>query len=458
MQNPRVLIIDDERNFREFLGEALESEGYQVSHAATARAGLALARRDPPQVVLLDQNLPDGSGLNLLPELRSQSVNPVVIVITAFPQYPYAVEAVKAGAFHYLSKPFEFGGLLEILREAAVVTREGTDDMQEDALAELVGTSPRMIELKHRVTRLARSPVETILLRGESGTGKELVARAIHALSTRGQRRMLAVNCAALSETLLFTELFGHEKGAFTDAREQKQGVFEAANGGTLFLDEISEMGHQAQAALLRVLEQRTVRRVGGTEDIPVDLRVIAATNRDLSGEVEKERFRLDLYHRLHVVDLTVPPLRERGEDVVQLTHHFAEQMALRFREPARLLDPEIAHRLRGYPWPGNVRELRNAVERAYALGVGPSLGWEDLGIGATAPSGDLSTGSTAADVSFQDAKQQMVDHFERRYLEELMARSEGNITRAAEEARMIRQVLQRLLKRHGIEPERFRD
>lgn len=458
MQSPRVLIIDDERNFREFLGEALESEGYLVSHAATGRMGLSLARKDPPHIVLLDQNLPDGSGLSLLPDLRSQSVNPVIIMITAFAEYSYAVEAVKAGAFHYLSKPFEFGSLLEVLREAAVVTREGTDEQEEDALAELVGASPKMVELKHRLVRIARSPVETVLLKGESGTGKELVARAIHVLSDRGQKRMFAVNCAALTETLLATELFGHEKGAFTDAHEQKQGAFEAANGGTLFLDEISEMGQQAQATLLRVLEQRTVRRVGGTEDIPVHLRVIAATNRDLYREVEQGRFRLDLYYRLHVVDLTIPPLHERDGDVIHLAQHFTEQMAERYQEPPRLLTSEVENRLLAYRWPGNVRELRNAFERAYAVGAGPALKLEDLGIGAPMAPVTLTTGEAPPDLPFQNAKQQMVDRFERRYLEELMARTEGNITRAAEEAGMLRQVLQRLLKRHGIEPERFRD
>lgn len=457
MRRPQVLIIDDERNFREFLGEALEAEGYSVSHAPTGRIGLALAKQNLPDVVLVDQNLPDTTGMALLSELRRQPINPVVIMITAFADFPRAVEAVKAGAFHYLSKPFEFSHLLDVLGQASVGFLNEADTSEPGVMAALIGDHRVIQELKRKVTRAARSPVETLLVRGESGTGKELIARALHNLSSRAEHRLVSVNCAALTETLLMSELFGHERGAFTDAREQKKGIFEAAQGGTLFLDEIGEMGPKSQAALLRVLEQRVVRRVGGTEDIRVDLRVIAATNRDLSSLVKEGVFRADLFFRLNVVELDLPPLRERGTDVLLLARHFSRQIAERYKEAERTVPSATEAVLLAYSWPGNVRELRNMIERAYATSSGVSIETADLAIrqdSLTAEGSVFPTGGTHT--SFQDAKQQVVDQFERRYLEAALARSGGNITRAAEESGMLRQVFQRLLRRHGIDSERI--
>ena len=455
----RVLIIDDEHNFREFLSEALEAEGYDVSLAGTARAGLALAERDPPEIVLLDQNLPDGNGLDLLARLRTLPAEPVVIVITAYAAYSKAVEAVKAGAHHYLAKPFEFSELLGILSAAGAADRPSPHGDDPPALRAIVGESPRMRELKEEVLRIARRPVMTVLVRGESGTGKELVARAIHALSDRAERRFLAVNCAALADTLLMNELFGHERGAYTDAREQKEGVFEAANGGTLLLDEIGELAPHSQAALLRVLEHRTIMRVGGTREIPVDVRVIAATNCDLQERIAQGQFRADLYYRLSAVELEVPPLRERGDDVLLLAEHFARTLARRYGTPARPLSASALEAIRRYHWPGNVRELKNAIERAYAIGTGTEIVAEDLpaevwagGRRASAPRWD-----GARMPPFRDAKQRAMDEFENRYLREALRRTGGNVTRAAEEAELLRQVFQRLLRRHGIDPEDYR-
>ena len=302
MRRPRFLLVDDERNFREFLAEALEVEGYGVTQAATARAGLALARQELPQIVLLDQNLPDGSGLDLIHDLRALPSNPVIIMITAFAGYDNAVRAVKAGAFHYLNKPFGFPELLDVVAEACVAFPALGEPEELEMLGALVGAHPRMEQVKQRIARIARTPVATVLIRGESGTGKEVAAQALHRGSDRASKRMVCVNCAALTESLLMDELFGHERGAFTDARSQREGVFEHAHGGTLFLDEISEMGARAQAALLRVLEQRCVRRIGGATEIPVDVRVLAATNTDLEEQVASGQFRGDLYYRLNVV------------------------------------------------------------------------------------------------------------------------------------------------------------
>jgi DNA-binding NtrC family response regulator len=466
MPQPLFLIIDDERNFREFLGEALESEGYAVRHAGTARAGLAMARDALPQVVLLDQNLPDRPGLELLPELRRLPVCPVVIVITAHAQVGYAVDAVKAGAFHYLPKPFAFSDLLDVLAQAAISSGEAAPGASagRGALQAIVGTTPAVEELKRQIARIAQCPVPAVLVQGESGTGKELVAQAIHAASPRHARRIVAVNCAALTDTLLLSELFGHERGAFTDARQQRKGVFELAHGGTLFLDEVSEMGPRAQAALLRALEQRSVLRVGGSEEIPVDVRVVAATNRDLGQQVARGEFRADLYYRLNVVRLDVPPLRERGRDVELLAEHLSRTIAERYAEPPRPFTPDARALMIAYTWPGNVRELRNAIERAYAVGAGTAISAADLPTevcsgrtrgGSPAPATPVEVPAISG---FQDAKRHVVGDFERAFLLTALARAGGNVTLAAERAGVLRQVFQRMLIRHGIAHEQFRD
>ena len=458
MRRPRFLIIDDERNFREFLGEALEVEGYGVTQAATARAGLALARQELPQIVLLDQNLPDGSGLDLIHDLRGLPSNPVIIMITAYAGYDSAVRAVKAGAFHYLNKPFGFPDLLDVVAEACIAFPALGEPAELELLGALVGAHPRMEQVKQRIARIARTPVSTVLICGESGTGKEVVAQAMHRASDRAPSRMVCVNCAALTESLLMDELFGHEKGAFTDARNQREGVFEHAHGGTLFLDEISEMGARAQAALLRVLEQRCVRRIGGTAEIPVDVRVLAATNTDLEEQVARGHFRSDLYFRLNVVQVELPPLRERRSDVAILANHFSRVLAARYNEPVRSITPESLALLTGYDWPGNVRELRNVIERAYIVGSGPDI-TPDLVADQLRTGRRRASAPPIADASrpFQELKREVLDDFERSYLESALARAGGNITQAAEEAGMLRQVFQRMLARHGMSGEMYK-
>lgn len=455
----RILIIDDERNFREFLGEALESEGYSVSLAGTAGAGMALAAEEGPDVVLLDQNLPDRPGLELLRDLQRLGAAPAVIVITAYAEYPRAVEAIKAGAFHYLAKPFEFHDLLQALTQVRAVRGANREEGEPPALASIVGGSRAIRDVKRKVAQVARSPIDTVLVRGESGTGKEMVARAIHALSGRSAGPMVSVNCAALTETLLMNELFGHERGAYTDARELKQGLFETAQGGTLLLDEIGEMTPRSQAALLRVVEQRTITRVGGTREIPVDIRIVAATNRALRDRVAEGLFRDDLYYRLGVVEIEIPPLRERGEDVVLLANHFSEAMAGRYGGPPRRFTPETLGLLRAYPWPGNVRELRNAIERAYVVGGGPEITPDELPAEIRHGRSRANHSLEPADrhLPFREAKRRVIDHFESDYLRAALGRAGGNISRAAEEVGMVRQAFQRLLARHGIDPREYR-
>jgi DNA-binding NtrC family response regulator len=448
-----VLIIDDERNVRQFLSEALEAEGYSVRSSGTARSGLSLAQSIHPDIVLLDQNLPDSPGLDILSDLRRVPSNPAVVVITAYAAYPQAVNAIKQGAAHYLSKPFEFSELLNALSHLSGAA--GEEDAP--ALASIVGRSAAMTELKARVARVARSPVESVLVEGESGTGKELVARAIHALSVRARAPFVAVNCAALSESLLLSELFGHERGAFTDARERRIGVFEAASGGTLLLDEVGEMGPRPQAALLRTLEQRSITRVGSVDEVPVDVRVVAATNRPLAAAVAAGTFRADLFHRLNVVRIQPPPLRERHDDVVPLARYFAERTAARYGEPVRAFSAAAEKVLERHAWPGNVRELRNAVEHAYVVSAGPEIDVSSLPPELSAPPpGTGDELNLPADVGFQDAKRAVIGAFERRYLEGLLMRCGGNLSRAAREAGVIRQVLQRKLKRHGLDRDDF--
>lgn len=460
---PRILIVDDERNFRRFLGEALKVQGYEVDHAATARVGLAVARERHPNVVLLDQNLPDGSGLDMIPQLRGLTPTPAVVIITAYADCSRAVDAVKAGAFHYIAKPFEFAALLDTLGAVCRETCEGQEQSGSTTLDDFVGEAPAICAIKRHVTQVARSPVGSVLVQGESGTGKELVAHAIHRLSGREQKRMISVNCAALTESLLMSELFGHERGAFTDARERRKGVFESAHEGTLFLDEIGEIGPAAQAALLRVLEQRTVTRVGGTEEIPIDVRIVAATNRPLGRQVSAGTFRPDLYYRLNVIQVTIPPLRERISDLPLLAQHLSSSVAARYNVRSRSLTAECIALLARYGWPGNVRELRNTIEHAYVVGQGPTITPSDLPKEVLA-SIDTSTPNAPGcehfdfDASdFHGAKRAVVDRFERAYLESMLVRTSGNITRAAEEAGVMRQAFQKLLTRHGLNGEAFR-
>jgi len=450
----RVLIIDDEANFRDFLGEAIQAEGYRVVLAPTARVGLQRARSEPPDVVLLDQNLPDESGLEILEHLHGLPSAPRIIMMTAFAAYPHAVEAVKRGAYHYLQKPFEFDELLRLLDSAAGDSPAWADRDEHPALAALVGVSEEIRALKRQVVQIAQSPVATVLIQGESGTGKELIARAIHSLSQRAKHRLVAVNCAALSDTLLLTELFGHEKGAFTDAREQRMGVFEAAHRGTLFLDEVSEMGPRTQAAVLRALEHRAITRVGGTAEIAVDVRIIAATNSPLERLVSAGQFRSDLYYRLNVVKLELPPLRSRRCDIPVLARYFSRQVALRYGEPVREIPHAVLNRLEEYSWPGNVRQLRNAIERAYAVRTGPYITLESMPPEIAALEGGGSgyrTDSSFRGMTFADAKRRFVARFERDYIRHVLAEANGNISRAARLAGIHRQALQRLLARHKI-------
>ena len=381
---PRVLVVDDELSLLSFLEMLLRDEGYEVVTASS----VAAARRcldDPWDLVLCDIMMPDGNGLDLLREIHAADPHPAVVMMTAYTSTRSAIEAMKAGAFDYVSKPFDVDELKVVcqraleqadLKEENVYLRRELE--QKYTFANIVGKSPKMQAVFTLVDRVARTS-STVLIHGDSGTGKELVARAIHFASARANQRFLSINCGAMPENLLESELFGHVKGSFTGAVRDKPGLFQEATGGTLFLDEIGDMTPPMQVKILRVLQEKVVRRVGGTEEETVDARIIAATNQDLGAMVESGDFREDLYYRINVIPIHLPPLRERREDVPLLVDHFLDKYCRQLGLEGRSVSVPAMRVLESYDWPGNVRELENVLERAVALSSGEVLKREDL-------------------------------------------------------------------------------
>ena len=377
---PTVLVVDDEQLIRWSLAERLKTDGLTVVEAETAQA--ALDRFGPEiDLVLLDYRLPDSDGLRVLKKMKASQPDVPIILLTAFSSIETAVEAMKEGAYHYANKPFNLDEIAMVVGKALETTalrREvkalRASRSEPFALSRIVGEAAAMRTLRALLQRIAASPASTVLLTGESGTGKDLAAKVIHYNSDRSSRPFMNITCSALPEALLESELFGHERGAFTDARQQKTGLLESAEGGTVFLDEIGEMVPALQAKLLRFLEEKSFKRVGGAADIHVDVRVIAATNRDLEEAVNQGKFRADLFYRLNVMQVQLPPLREHSSDIPLLVNFYIEQFNREFRKQVRGVTPEAMDLLRGYRWPGNIRELRNAVERAMLLADGEWL------------------------------------------------------------------------------------
>jgi len=371
----KILVVDDEKMIRWSLGEALRGWGYHPLEADTASAALELFESEQPAAILLDINLPDRSGLDVLRQIRNRQSDAVVIMITANVLVDETIAALRGGAYDFIGKPINLEELQVAIRngiEAGRLRKEVNlfrrERAQEFSFDQIVGESPAMREMLALARKVAESEVSSVLLQGESGTGKDLVAKAIHYHSSRAERPFVAINCAALPGTLIESELFGYEKGAFTDAKARKEGLFEQAEGGTLFLDEIGELELSLQAKLLRGLEEGSFRRVGGLKDLPLDVRVIAASNRDLKTEGEAGRFRADLFYRLSVIQIDIPPLRERGDDVRVLAEHYMSSFRNRLRKNINSITPAALAAFRNYEWPGNVRELRNVIERAMIL------------------------------------------------------------------------------------------
>ncbi|MBL8187242.1 MAG: sigma-54-dependent Fis family transcriptional regulator [Acidobacteria bacterium] len=375
MPKEKILIVDDEPNIRLTLVEALQGWGYDPIEAGTIAAGRDLFESEQPLAVLQDVNLPDGSGIDALREYKTRQPQAVVIMITGNVQLEDTIAALRGGAYDFISKPIRLNELQVTIRnglEASKLRREVVTLRRERAqqfnFDQIIGQSFAMMEMLRLAKKVAASEASSVLLQGASGTGKDLIAKAIHYGSSRADHPFIAINCAAIPGTLLESELFGHERGAFTDAKARKEGLFEQAQGGTLFLDEIGELEVGLQAKLLRVLEEGKFRRVGGLKDLPLDVRVIAASNRDLKSESEAGHFRLDLYYRLSVIQIDLPPLCDRGDDVLLLANYYISQFNQRLRKRVRGLEPDVIEIFRRYPWPGNVRELRNVIERVMIL------------------------------------------------------------------------------------------
>jgi len=456
----RVLVVDDEKAMVLALRGLLTKEGYQVETTTSGEEALRQIETGSFHVVITDLSMNGVGGMDVLEHARRVDPDLAVIMITAYGSEKIAVQAMKLGAVDYVPKPFDNDELRIVVRrvmETVLLRRDHRRLLAQVQGAfgfeQIVGQSPGMRRLFETIDRIADTDV-TVLIRGQSGTGKELVANALHYRSPRRAKPAVKMNCAALSRELVESELFGHERGAFTGATARREGKFEAADGGTLFLDEVGDMPLETQAKLLRALQEKEFERVGGNVPLKVDVRVIAATNQDLEAAVKAGRFREDLYYRLRVIELVIPPLAERREDIPLLIDHFLKETATRLGRSVKPLTGEALRAAVAHPWRGNVRELRSAVEQALLLAPGDEITPADL-FGRATLSDDGATPPLAGlPSSFRDAKERIVETFERDFLRQALRRHAGNITKAAEEIGMHRQNLQQKMRELGITAE----
>ncbi|WP_247256679.1 sigma-54-dependent transcriptional regulator [Pseudomonas moorei] len=442
----QVVLIDDDPHLRQALSQTLDLAGLKILPLAEAKGLAAQLERDWPGVVVSDIRMPGMDGLELLTELHAQDPELPVLLITGHGDVPLAVQAMRAGAYDFLEKPFASDALLDSVRRALALRRLVLDNRslrlalsdRNELSARLVGQSPSMLRLRQQIGALAATKADVLIL-GETGAGKEVVARALHDLSNRRSGPFVAINAGALAESVVESELFGHEPGAFTGAQKRRIGKFEFANGGTLFLDEIESMSLDVQVKLLRLLQERVVERLGGNQLIPLDIRIIAATKEDLRQSADQGRFRADLYYRLNVAPLRIPPLRERGEDALMLFQHFADEASARHGLPPNELQPGQRAQLLRHTWPGNVRELQNAAER-FALGLELALDNTELqdtaGATLTVVSGGLS---------------EQVENFEKTLIAAELARSHSSLRSVAEALGIPRKTLHDKLRKHGL-------
>jgi len=478
MPQKKILIVNDEKLVRWALAQKCAEYGYQSAEAGTAEEALRGLQTESPDAILLDVHLPDQSGIVMLEKLKQAGDTHSVIMMTADPQLDDVKAALRLGAYDFVSKPINFEELGVTLQNAleAGALRTEVETLRGEVRRragyhEVIGVSRKMTELMKFVHKVAASEAGTILIQGESGTGKDLVAKAIHYQSTRKDKPFVAINCSAIPETLMEAELFGHERGAFTDAKAMKKGLFEVADGGTLFLDEIGELSPLLQAKLLRVLEDQVIRRVGGVRDMQVDVRVIAASNRDLERAVREGHFRQDLYYRLAIISIFLPPLRERREDVPALVTFFLDHYNRKFRKSVQGLTEETRQLLMNYDWPGNVRELKNALERGMILEEGTLLKPDVLPFSvASGKSGTSATGTSTMEASapqtqdsFEGKRKRLLpalsipeggtslEEVEHALVEMALRQSHGNQIKAAKLLDISRDALRYKMKKFGL-------
>jgi len=473
MVDETILVVDDEKLVRWSLRQKYEEWGFTVLEAENGAAGLRLAQSGSPDLILLDVRLPDCSGLELLERLKETGNARAVIMITADPQLDDVKAAIKLGAFDFIGKPIDFDELhvttqnaLETTRLRGEVESLRSEMQRRVGYRDVVAVSKKMSELMAFVRKVAASEASTILIQGESGTGKDLIAKAIHYQSSRQEKAFVAINCSAIPETLMEAELFGHEKGAFTDAKAMKKGLFEIADRGTLFLDEIGELSPFLQAKLLRVLEDQVIRRVGGVKDMQADVRVIAASNRDLERAVQEGHFRQDLFYRLAIISIYIPPLRERKEDILPLVEFFIEHYNRKFRKSIRGIGDDTRRLLLTHDWPGNVRELKNSIERAMILEeeavLRPlylpfSVAQQYANVTAfehmspsTAPTSALPNGRSLPRLSIPEGGTSL-EEVERALVEMALRQANGNQTHAAKLLDISRDALRYKMKKFGL-------
>ncbi|MDF1614782.1 sigma-54-dependent transcriptional regulator [Desulfurivibrio dismutans] len=456
-----ILVVDDEPNYLVILSELLRDEGYETFTAASAEEALKIARQTDLDLIITDMRMPGMDGLELLKTVKSINPSLPVIMITAFGEVEKAVAAMRTGAFNYLTKPFDNDELLVSIRKAVEhyeVVRENTrlraEISERTSYARMVGKNPRMREIYGLIEKVAPTPT-SVLITGESGTGKELVARAVHSNSRRCEAPFISLNCAGLPESLLESELFGHEKGAFTGAVALRKGRFELADGGTLFLDEVGEMPLSLQVKLLRVIQERTFERVGGSRTIKVDVRIIAATNKDLKEEVETGKFREDLYYRLNVVHIHLPPLRERTDDIPMLAKHFVAKFARELHRPGLQIQPETISLLGTLPWEGNIRELENAIERAAVLCSNEVITPEDVQPENTSDQPGDGWGDNLQleqCIPPDTPLPEILNTIEKKMVAEALAKADYVQTRAADNLGITKSLLQYKIKKYGLQ------
>lgn len=462
MFRAKILVIDDEKLLRWSLDQNLSKEGFTVITAENGLDGLKLFKDELPDITFLDIYLPDVSGITVLEGIKEIKSDALVVMITAFGDIQTAVRTIKLGAYDFLEKPFNMEKL-KILVHKAVETanlRKEVTQLRSSISAKFgfesfIGQSDEMKKVYELITKIALSDASTVMLQGESGTGKDLAAKVVHYQSKRADRPFMEINCTALPENLIESELFGHEKGSFTDAKSMKKGLFELADGGTVYLDEIGDMKPSTQAKLLKVIETKSFKRIGGTKDIDVDIRIVVATNKDLATEVRNGNFREDLYYRLKVIPVTMPPLRARKDDVLLLAKFFISEFNRDFKKNIKALSKEAEKCFLDYPWPGNVRELKNVIERAMILGSEDHILPEHLPVEVTYK--EIATQNVRSNVSFKMPTSGIdIEEVEKEIIRQALDATRGNQTKAAKLLNLTRDTLRYRMQKFGFLPDKL--